>query len=86
MKTPNKVSYLEYETNCTHTSTFEWKRLMKNATVANKRIVNQLVKKHLPYVYDSLLLHLYNPYQYFKTKTHLILVHSPIEYFLRYKK
>ena len=85
MKTPTKINYLEYETDCTITSKYTWDKLMKNKTVANTRIVNRLVKKHLPDLYNSLALNLCNPYQYYKTSTHLILVHSSIEYFLRYK-
>jgi len=59
---------------------------MDGKTRADKRIINRLVKKYLPNLYRQLALHLYNPYHYYKTKNHLILVHSDIEYFLRYDK
>jgi len=85
MKTPTKINYLEYETDCTITSKYTWDKLMKNKTVANKRRIDKLVKEHVPDLFDSLALQFYNPYRYYKTKTHLILVHSSIEYFLRYK-
>jgi len=85
MKTPKEIDYLEFEYTCVDISINKWDQLMQNSTRANYKIINNLVKKHLPDLYNDLSLHLRNPYNYFKTKTHLILVHSGIEYFLRYK-
>ncbi len=59
---------------------------MDGARRADKRVINRLVKTHLPDLYYALRLDLRNPYAYLKTKTHLILVHSGIEYFLAYRR
>jgi len=85
MKTPSNVSQLELECSCVNISARQWNILMENATKANKRAINKLVKKHIPDLYQYLSLHLRNPYNYYKTKNHLILVHSSIEYFIKYK-
>lgn len=57
---------------------------MAGATRADHRQIDSLVRKHLPDLYEALSLNLWNPYHYFKTRRHLILVHSGIEHFLRY--
>lgn len=85
MKTPNKVASLELETTCVGTTKSEWDNFMTGATIANKRIINSLIKQHIPELYTELSLNLNTYYKYYKTDTHLILVHSAIEYFLRYK-
>ena len=59
---------------------------MDGARRADKRVINRLVKTHLPDLYRALRLDLRNPYAYFKTRDHLILVHSGIEYFLAYRR
>ena len=48
-----------------------------------KRLVAR-IKKELPELYNALCLNLYNPYEEScqQTKTHYILVHSSIEYFI----
>ena len=84
MKTPNNVNELYLETTCVECGQYTWERLMKGVTKANHRTINRLVKKYLPELYESLGLWCYNPYNYYKTKTHLILVHSDIEDFLKY--
>lgn len=85
MKTPGKVSTLYLEATCVGINEQKWNRLMEGATRANKKTIDKLVKNHLPELYDDLCLNYYNPYNYFKTKTHLILVHSGIEYFIRFE-
>ena len=62
-----------------------WEQLMEGAVRANKRAINSLVKKLLPDLYEDLALQLRNPYNYLRTKKHLILVHSAIEHFLLYE-
>ena len=84
MRTPTHVHQLELETTCIWINQRQWDNLMEGHTRANKRVIDSLVLEHLPDLYDSLALNCYNPYNYFKTSTHLILVHSSIEYFLRY--
>ena len=59
---------------------------MVGATRANHRQIDRLVRRHLPDLYEGLSLNLRNPYHYFKTRQHLILVHSAIEYFLAYRR
>ena len=59
---------------------------MAGATRADHRLVNSLVRRHLPDLYEDLRLDLRNPYHYFKTRRHLILVHSAIEFFLGYRE
>ena len=61
-----------------------WNRLMKGNKPLNYEWLRRKVKKHLPELYDSLGLDYYNPYekQTRVTKTHYILVHSSIEYFI----
>jgi len=89
----NSINNLEYECNCTSISIANWDKLMEGALRADKYKTNRLVKEHLPYLFKSLGLdqkslkdlNRYNPYNYYKTKTHLILVHSNIEYFLKIK-
>lgn len=62
----------------------EWDRLMEGAVKANGKKIRMLIKKHIPYLYDNLCLDAYNPQEYRcqRTQTHLIYVHSSIEYFL----
>ena len=85
MKTPKVVSFIETECACFSISNRRWTQLMEGATRANKKTINKLVKKHIPELYEGLCLKFYNPYDYLKTSTHLILVHSSIEYFLKYE-
>ena len=84
MRTPTKVNSLELEYTCVGVSIYTWERLMQGHTRANKAQIDRLVKQHLPDLYNDLFLNLYNPYFYHKTKSHLILVHSGIEYFIKY--
>lgn len=80
----NNIDSLYFEASCCNVSQEEWDRLMFGAKTANKRQINKLVKTFLPDLYISLALNYYNPFDYYKTKTHLILVHSAIEYFLKF--
>ena len=84
MRTPTKVDSLHLECSCVCITSYEWDKLMSGSTRSDKRIINKLVKEHIPELYYDLSLDFYNPYNYYKTATHLILVHSSIEYFLRY--
>ena len=85
---------LEYETNCSAISSRKWEKLMEGSTRADTYKINKLVKEYLPDLFISLGFDLkplkdlswFNPYHYYKTKTHFILVHSSIEYFLKFYK
>ncbi len=72
------------ECTCSNISNQEWERLMKGAKPINYEWLIKKVKKNLPDLYQTLCLDYYNPYmsQCKVTKTHYILVHSSIEYFI----
>lgn len=78
------IKSIEYHCNCTNISSDYWHELMAGAKKANKKEINNLIKKFLPRFYYELTLNLTNPFNYYKTKKHLILVHSSIEYFFEY--
>ena len=84
MKTPRQVDGLWLEATCSGISLAQWERWRDGATRADKRRIDGLVRLHLPDLFADLRLDLRNPYHYFKTRRHLILVHSGIEHFLRY--
>ena len=86
MRTPRRVDVLWLEATCSGIGLAQWNRWMARATRADHRLINSLVRRHLPDLYEDLRLDLRNPYQYFKTRRHLILVHSAIEYFLGYRE
>ena len=86
MRTPRQVEGLWLEATCSGINLAQWERWMAGATRADKRQIDSLVRRHLPDLYESLSLNLRNPYNYFKTRRHLILVHSAIEYFLAYRQ
>ena len=85
MRAPNKVSRLWLECRCCDIPLDKCERYMEGKTRANRRTLNALVHRHLPELWEMLALNLWNPYHYWKTAKHLILVHSGVEYFLRYE-
>ena len=69
---------------CGTFSADECKRLMRGARrVSYKKMVAK-IKKELPELYEELALQYSNPFedQCSQTKTHYILVHSAIDYFI----
>lgn len=86
MRTPSEVDCLWLEATCTNINLAQWERWMAGATRADKRTINRLVRLHLPDLYESLRLDLRNPYNFYKTGRHLILVHSAVEFFLAYRR
>ena len=86
MKTPRRVDGLWLEATCSGIDLAKWNRWMDGATRADKRRIDGLVKRHLPDLYRDLALNMRNPYHYFKTRRHLILVHSAIEHLLAYRE
>ena len=86
MRTPERVDCLWLEATCSGINLALWNRWMDGATRADHRQIDSLVRRHLPDLYEALSLNLRNPYHYFKTRRHLILVHSAIEYFLAYRQ
>lgn len=67
-----KGCYLE--TTCVGCGQHEWDRLMKGAVRADKKKLLKAIDAVEEY---------YNPYDFYRTKTHLIYVHSGIEHFYR---
>ncbi len=83
----DSITSIELECTCTNCGgEDQWDKLMEGAVKANKKIINRLVKYFLPDLYDSLSLDYPNPYNYYRTETHLILVHSMIEHFLKFER
>lgn len=66
------------ECNCSNITQDKFDDLMKGAKRANKKFVNKILCNY----FDKLNL---NPYPCYRTKTHIILVHSAIEYFFKIK-
>lgn len=82
-----KLNGCYYETSCVSSSAREVEKLMKGATRANKK---QVVKIALEagvideqQATEEIKHPYYNPYKHYKTKTHIIYVHSAIEHFIR---
>ena len=69
------------EATCVDVTQNRWDKLMAGATRADKRRIHRILVAggHLS-AEDA---RLYNPYHYYKTKTHLIYVHSSTEHFYR---
>lgn len=65
---------VELECTCVDISSYEWDELMKGAVRANKKKLLKAV---------GMLDKYHNPYDFFRTKTHLIYVNSAVEYFYR---
>lgn len=78
-------SRIHLECTCVDISQTKWDKLMNGAKKANGAKARQMIKKQLPELYENLALQFYNPYesQTQRTETHLIYVHSGIEYFLK---
>jgi len=78
-------SKIHLECTCSDISICEWEKLMANAKKANGRKIRQMIKNQLPDLYEELALMFPNMYEQNsqRTSTHLIYVHSAIEYFLK---
>jgi hypothetical protein len=72
------------ECTCQTITTDRWNELMKNSKPINYKWLVNKIRKEMPNLYSDLVLQYYNPYagQCRVTKTHYILVHSMIEYFI----
>lgn len=70
---------------CENISIARWNELMSGARKASYKKLVAKIKREMPELYDGLCLNLYNPWENDckQTKTHYILVHSAIEYFIR---
>lgn len=76
-----------FETSCVATTANEWDSLMKGHTRANRvkavRAALQAGVIDETQAAQEIKKPYYNPYKHFKTKTHIIYVHSGIEHFIR---
>ena len=76
-----------FETTCVGIGQNKWDELMEGHTRANKKEVVKIAL--LSGVIDEeqareeIKNTYYNPYNHYKTKTHIIYVHSMIEHFIR---
>jgi len=77
-----KRNGITFETDCTSVSLTRWEELMKGATQADKNIVNKLIQKNTDGEFEN-FINFHNPYDHYKTKTHIIFVHSAIEHFFK---
>lgn len=73
-----------YDTNCTEITIDRWNALMKGARKASYRKLVSRIKREIPDLYRELTLQYPNPYadECRQTRTHFILVHSAIEFFI----
>lgn len=78
-------SKIKLECSCPDLTPSEWDRKMYGAVKANGKKIRQMIKFQLPDLYADLSLQFPNPFEgnCQRTKTHLIYVHSAIEYFLK---
>lgn len=80
-----KITIMYYETNCVSCGSIDrWNTLMKGTRKCSYKRLVARIKKELPDLYKELCLDFYNPWEEScrQTKTHYILVHSGIEYFI----
>jgi len=80
-------SSIELECTCMNISIYKWYKLINKAKKANGSKIKKMIKEQLPNLYKDLALDFPNPYEYQskRTDTHLIYVHSCIEYFFKIK-
>ena len=73
------------ECTCVTISNEKWEMLMKGSKPINYKWLVNKIKRELPNLYSDLQLCMYNPYgeQSRVTKTHYILVHSMVEFFIK---
>ena len=75
---------MRLECTCQDITKQEWDKLMKGRRPMSYKWLKRCIKRSLPQLYDELMLDYYNPYESatYRTKTHYILTHSSIEYFI----
>ena len=78
---------IHLDCTCININQEKWNELMKGSKPINYKWLVNKIKRELPYLYNDLMLDYNNPYadQCRVTKTHYILVHSMIEYFISKK-
>jgi len=79
----NSNIYLQY--TCDQITISKWDELMGGAIKASGVKIRKMIKTQIPSLYKSLALNFHNPFEHQckRTKTHLVYVHSGIEFFLK---
>ena len=75
---------MKLQCTCQDITKQEWDRLMKGRRPISYQCLKRRIKRTLPHLYNELMLDYYNPFEgdTYRTKTHYILTHSAIEYFI----
>lgn len=72
------------ECACTDINQTKWDQLMKGARKANrKKVLKAAIIAGLHIEKEEFKNEYFNPYDHYVTKTHIIYVHSSIEYFIK---
>lgn len=77
----NSITSVYLENTCVGTTMDEWEGFMKGSVRADKRQVHRILLEQDQIT--SMDVRLRNPYDFYRTDTHLIYVHSGIEHFYR---
>ncbi len=82
-----KHNGVQFECSCVDIGMLKWEQLMKGHTRANRREVVKIALEAGVIDKEQAAMELrnpwYNPYNHFKTKTHIIYVNSSIEHFIK---
>ena len=75
---------MKFQCTCQDITNQERDKLRKGRRPMSYKWLKRRIKRSLPHLYDELMLDCYNPYESatYRTKTHYILTHSAIEYFI----
>ena len=75
---------MKLQCTCKDITKQEWDKLMKGRRPMSYQWLKRRIKRSLPHLYDELIFDYYNPCDSatYRTKTHYILTHSSIEYFI----
>ena len=81
----NSINEMQLISTCESSTYYECEEYMKNSVKANANIVEKLIKKFMPDLWEELSLNYYNPFRYqCRRKNGLIIYcHSAIEYFIQ---
>lgn len=75
---------LELIGTCSQLPQAQQDEIWKNAKMASKKSVFKLIEKHDPNMAPA-FYKLWNPYQQYRSDTHIIFVHSAIDHFYKIK-
>jgi len=77
--------HIELVGTCSQIVGDEYDMMFQGAKKANGSKIRRMIKRDCPELYEAICLDFYNPFEYQsqRTETHLIYVHSMIDYFFR---